>query len=356
MRIAQIAPLWEAVPPKKYGGTELVVYILCEELTKRGHEVTLFATGDSKTSANLEAIIEKPMREADIANPFCYESIAMAKVLEMKDNFDIIHNHMGLHFIPFAEALDLPVVNTLHGAFINQEDIDFSMKYKKSPFVSISNSQRLGSPDLNYLSTVYNGIQIKKYTFQESPDTNNPYIAFLGRLSEEKGIHHAVKLAKATGHKLILAGKIGSADKKYYETEIKQYVDNKQIVYIGELGHDDKVELLKNALMAIHPVTWPEPFGLVMAESMACGTPVLALNKGSIPEVIKHKVTGFVENDIESLIKRVKEAENIDRKACRKHVEDNFSAERMTEGYLAAYRKIISGRVKDIDTSSKLAV
>jgi len=354
MKIAQFAPLWETVPPKKYGGTELVVYILCEELTKMGHEVTLFATADSDTSANLEAIIEKPMREAGISNPFCFESMAMAKVLEKKDEFDIIHNHLGLQFIPFAEALDIPVINTLHGAFIHQEDIDFTMLYNNTPFVSISNSQRIGAPDLNYVSTVYNGIQVEKYDFQEVPDLNNPYIIFLGRLSREKGIHFAIKLAKETGHKLILAGKIGDADLDYYNKEIKHHIDNKQIVYIGEVGHKDKVELLKNAIFTVHPVTWPEPFGLVMAESMACGTPVLALNMGSIPEVVKHKTTGFVENDIDSLIKRVKEVKNIDRKACRKHVENNFSAERMTEGYLAAYKNILNNRIKNFDISSKL--
>ena len=351
MRIAQFAPLWETVPPKKYGGTELVVYVLCEELSRRGHEVTLFASGDSKTSANLEAIIEKPMREAGILNVSCYENMAMAKLIEMKDSFDIVHNHLGPSFIPFSGLLGIPVVNTIHGAFINEEDIDFCMKYKNSPFISISDSQRVGAPDLNYVSTVYNGIQVEKYTYQKEPDSNNPYIAFLGRLSEEKGVHHAIRLAKETGNKLIIAGKIDVNDRAYYEKDIKHLIDGKQIVYIGELGHDDKVELLKNAFMTVHPVTWPEPFGLVMAESMACGTPVLALNQGSIPEVISHKVTGFVEEDIESLIKRVKEVENIDRWACRKHVEDNFSAERMTEGYLSVFRKMISSRIKNLETS-----
>lgn len=351
MRIAQFAPLWETVPPKKYGGTELVVYILCEELTKRGHEVTLFASGDSKTSASLEAIIEIPMREAGIKNVSNYECMAMARILEMKDNFDIIHNHLGPAFIPFSRVLDIPVLNTLHGAFINQEDIDFCMQYSESPFVSISDSQREGAPELNYVSTVYNGIHVDRYTFQEEPEDKNPYIAFLGRLSEEKGVHLAIKLAKETGHKLIIAGKIDKADKPYYERDVKHLIDNKQITYIGELGHDDKVELLKNAFMTVHPVTWPEPFGLVMAESMACGTPVLALNQGSIPEVISHRKTGFVENHIEALIKRVKEVENIDRYACRKHVEDNFSAERMTEGYLTAYRKLISGQIKELEVS-----
>lgn len=358
MKIAQFAPLWETVPPKKYGGTELVVYILCEELIKRGHEVTLFASGDSKTSAKLEPIIEKPMREAGILNLSCYESIiscyenmAMAKILGMKDEFDIIHNHLGPAFIPFAQALDIPVVNTVHGAFIHDDCINFCMKYSSSPFVSISDSQRAGAPSLNYVSTVYNGIQVEKYAFQDKPNMESPYIAFLGRLSEEKGTHLAIKLAKETGNKLIMAGKVDKNDEDYYEREVKHLIDGEQIVYIGELGHDDKVELLKNAFMTVHPVTWPEPFGLVMAESMACGTPVLALNHGSIPEVIADGVTGFVEDDIDALIKRVKEVKNIDRKACRKHVENNFSAERMIDGYLNVYRRIISSRIASVEYS-----
>lgn len=353
MKIAQLAPLWETVPPKKYGGTELVVYILCEELVKRGHDVTLFASGDSKTPAKLEAIIEKPMREANIINISCYENVAMAKVIEMKDEFDIVHNHLGPSFIPFAETHNIPVVNTVHGAFICKDDIDFCMKYCDTPFVSISDSQRAGAPDLDYISTVYNGIQVEKYTFQEKHDVNNPYIAFLGRLSEEKGVHLAIKLAKETGHKLIIAGKIDKNDRAYYESQVEHLIDNKQIVYIGELGHNDKVDLLKNAFMTVHPVTWPEPFGLVLAESMACGTPVLALSQGSIPEVIKNQVTGFIENDIDSLIKRVKEVKNIDRKACRKHVEDNFSAERMVDGYLSVYQEIINRKAKLLEASAR---
>jgi glycosyltransferase involved in cell wall biosynthesis len=351
MRIAQFAPLWETVPPKTYGGTELVVYILCEELAKRGHEVTLFATGDSKSSANLEAIIEKPMREANINNISCWENMAMAKLISRKDDFDIIHNHMGASFIPFVQTIDVPVLHTLHGAFVYQDDIDFYQKYAKSSYISISHSQRAGAPDLNYVSTVYNGIQVEKYSFNEIPNAKEPYIAFLGRLSEEKGTHLAIKLAKETGHKLVIAGKIGKADKEYYEKHVHHLIDGKQIVYIGELGHDDKVNLLKNALFTVHPVEWPEPFGLVMAESMACGTPVLALNQGSIPEVIKDKTTGFVEDNISSLIKRVKDVKTIDRKACRQHVEENFSAERMADGYLNAYKRVISQHIAAIECS-----
>ena len=349
MRIAQLAPLWETVPPKKYGGTELVVYILCEEFAKRGHEVTLYACGKSNTSASLEAIIDGPMRELGIKSPILYELQTISKLLSDRDNFDIIHNHMGYQLLPFINDLDVEVVTTLHGAFVIDEEIDFYNNYKDHNYISISNSQRKGAPDLNYISTVYNGIQVEKYTFAQRPNLDQPYFAFLGRMSIEKGPHLAIKLAKETNFKLIMAGKVDSADEKYFKKVVEPLIDNDQILFIGELGHKDKVELLKNAYATIHPVVWPEPFGLVLAESMACGTPVLALNNGSIPEVIKNNVTGFIENDIHSLIKQVENIKHIDRQACRKHITDNFSAKNMADGYLKAYKNVIA---KKLDTLS----
>lgn len=349
MRIAQLAPLWETVPPRTYGGTELVVHILCEEMTKMGHEVTLFATGDSKTSADLVPIIEAPMRQLGVKNPVYFELQAIASVMERAEDFDIIHNHLGVQFLPFLEMLNIPVVTTLHGAFTQKEDIEFFNKYKAQPFISISDSQRVGASNLNYVSTVYNGIQVERYDFQQEPDKENPYLCFLGRISPEKGAHHAIRLAKETGWKLIMAGKIDAADIDYYENEIKDLIDGHQIIFIGEVAHKAKNELLKNAVATIHAVTWPEPFGLVMAESMACGTPVLALNCGSIPEVIAHGKTGFVENNIEALIERVKEIESIDRKQCRERVEKHFSAQKMAQGYLDAYQKLIKNKFFNVD-------
>lgn len=341
MRIAQLAPLWETVPPKGYGGIELIVYILCEEFTAKGHDVTLFATSDSSTSAKLKPIIKAPMRESNIKIPIYSELKAISKILKHWQDFDIIHNHLGFQFLPFINHVGIPVVTTLHGAFVVEEEKEFCKDYKDMPYISISNSQRKGSPSLNYISTVYNGIQVEKYQFEEKPISDTPYIAFLGRLSEEKGPHLAIKLAKETGWKLIMAGKVDKNDVKHFNKHVKPFIDNEQIVFVGELGHDAKVNLLKGAHATIHPVTWPEPFGLVMIESMACGTPVLALNQGSIPEVINHKITGFVEDDIDSLINRVKEIEKIDRHACRKHVEANFSAKKMSDSYLSAYKKLI---------------
>lgn len=343
MKIALLAPLWETVPPKAYGGTELVVYILCEELIKKGHDVTLYATACSKTPAKLKAMIQSPMRKLGVKFPIHYELKAISELIKDHNNYDVIHNHLGYQILPFVDLMNKPVVTTLHGAFVIKEDIDFYNQYKKHNYISISNSQRKGAPELNYISTVYNGIQVDKYPFNPQINKDEPYLAFLGRFSEEKGPHLAIKIAKATGMKLIMGGKIDPyfANVEFYKKEIEPYIDNDQIQFIGELQHNEKVNLLKNAVATLHPVTWPEPFGLVMAESMACGTPVLALNQGSIPEVIDHGVTGFVENNVEGLIKHIKDIKKIDRNACRKRVETKFSDLKMAEGYIEVFKKAI---------------
>ncbi len=341
MKILQVAPLWEDVPPKTYGGTELVVHILCEELAKRGHEVTLIASKSSETSVNKEAPVNKNLRELNTLMPGFYENISTAKTIEMSADFDIIHNHTGLPLLPYHSLLNAPMVTTLHGAFVLKEEIEAYKYYKNLHYISISDSQRENNPDLNYVSTVYNGIVVDNFQFQETPNLKDPYLTFLGRISPEKGTHHAIRLAKETGWKLIIAAKVDKVDREYYEKEIKPHIDNKQIGYIGEIGHKSKVNLLKNSHALIHAVTWPEPFGLTMAESMACGTPVLALNMGSIPEVIRHGVTGYIEENIDDLIKRVKDIKKINRYECRKHLEDNFSDRKMVENYIKTYNKLI---------------
>lgn len=342
MKIAVLSPLWEPVPPKTYGGIELVVKLLCDGLVKRGHEVTLFASGDSETLAELKSIIPISMREANYEVPQFYEACEVSQILECEQEFDVIHNHLGYLVFPFLNLFETPIVTTLHGAFCRNEEISIYKKVKNHPFVSISNSQRLPIMDLNYIDTVYNGIDVKSYTFEATPDLKDPYLAFLGRVSEEKGTHLAIQLALETNQKLLIAGKIGSHDIEYYETKVKPLIDGKQIQYVGEMNHAQKNVFMKNARAVIHCVTWPEPFGLVMAESMACGTPVLALNDGSIPEVICNKKTGFIENNIEDLIKHVKNIDTIDRYACRKWVEENFTAEQMIDNYLKVYNQVMT--------------
>ncbi len=353
MKILQVAPLWEDVPPKTYGGTELVVHILCEELTKRGHDVTLIASKTSETSVKIEAPISKNLREMNSIMPGFYEDLSAARAIEMSVDFDIIHNHAGLPLLPYHGLIKAPMVTTLHGAFILNEEIEAYKYFKNLSYVSISDSQRDGNPDLNYVSTVYNGIVVGNFEFQAKPNLKDPYLTFLGRISPEKGTHLAIKLAKQTGWKLIIAAKVDKVDRQYYEEEIKPHIDNNQIVYIGEIGHKAKVELLKNAHALVHAVTWPEPFGLTMAESMACGTPVLALSMGSIPEVIKDKETGFIEENIDELIKRVKDINKIDRYTCRSYLEDNFSDKRMVENYVKTYKKLIEVPKISIMTTSQ---
>jgi len=354
MRIAQLAPLWETVPPKAYGGTELIVYNLCEEFIKLGHEVTLFASGDSKTSANLEKIIDGPMRALKVTSPIQYELSSISRLVEKSGEFDIIHNHMGYQFLPFVELTKVPVVTTLHGAFVVDDEVSVYKKYKDQNYISISNSQRKGAPDLNYVDTVYNGIELEKFKFNPLYARKTPYLAFLGRMSEEKGPHLAIKLSKECGIRLIMAGKVDKHDIEHFNKKVKPLIDNEKIIFIGELGHEDKVKLLSSAYATVHPVTWPEPFGLVMIESMACGTPVLALNQGSIPEVIAHGKTGFVENSLDKLVKRVKDIAQIDRMQCRKHVEENFSAKKMANNYLSAYKKFVNKKNTVINMNQEI--
>lgn len=360
MKVALLSPLWEAVPPKTYGGTELVVHQIGEELVKKGHDVTLFACGVSNTSAKLISCIETPMREAGVTCPQYYESKSICQVLERAAEFDIIHNHLGFQLLPFANLINTPIVTTLHGAFINKNEFDFHNEHKEQSFISISDYQRKGAPDLNYVATVYNGININDYPLYETPNLKEPYFAFLGRMSVEKGAHLAIEIAKKSGIKLIMAGKVGETDKEYYEAMVKPSIDGKNIIYIGEVGLEAKRELLGNAIATLHTVTWPEPFGLVMAESNACGTPVLALRDGSIPEVIKHCETGFVEDNIENLYSRVKDIPKIDRKKCREHVCKNFTSEIMTNNYLNTYENILSKKTiahkSPIGTTAKVQI
>jgi glycosyltransferase involved in cell wall biosynthesis len=282
------------------------------------------------------------MREAGVTCPQYYESKSISQVMERADEFDIIHNHLGFQLFPYAKFINKPIVTTLHGAFVCKDDFDFYNEHREQSYISISDYQRKGAPDLNYISTVYNGINVNNYPLYEKPNLKDPYFIFLGRVSIEKGTHLAVELAKKVGIKLIIAGKISDVDMEYHETMVKPHIDGKNVIYVGEVGLKAKCELLGNAIAALHTVTWPEPFGLVLAESNACGTPVLALRDGSIPEVIKHCETGFVEDNIENLYARVKDISKIDRKKCREHVCQNFTSEIMTNNYLKAYEKVLN--------------
>lgn len=264
-------PPWEQVPPSTYGGTELVVSLLTEELVRRGHDVTLFASGDSITSATLEAIhpqalrLDQSVREASI-----YEMLQLSQVYERANEFDVIHSHMGCVALPYTKLVKTPTVHTMHGIFTPDNEKMF-VHARRQPFISISNTQREPRLGLNYVATVYNGVDTSTYRFYAQP-SDPPYLAFLGRLSPEKGTHLAIEIAKRSGWPLKIAGKVDPVDVEYYEQEIKPHIDGEQIQYLGEANHVQKNVLMGNAFATLFPITWREPFGLVMIESMASGT------------------------------------------------------------------------------------
>ncbi len=344
MKIIQISPFEESVPPKKYGGTELVVYNLTQELVRKGHEVHLIASGDSRSDAKLLPVFPKSLRRypstQDMRARDALKYMGIGKVLELLKNTgaDIIHNHIGWRLLPFAAFFGAPCVTTLHGPL----DPDYQKlvygAYASSNYVSISNSQRVPLKKLNYAGTVYNGIDIKKFKYS---DKGGDYFAFLGRMSPEKGPVQAIKLAKKAGIKLVMAAKVDAVDNSYFTKEVKPLIDGKQISFIGEVGHNDKVKLLRNARALLAPIQWREPFGLFFIEAMACGTPVITNKLGSAPEIIKNGETGFVADNEAQLLSAVRGISNISRADCRKRVERFFTSEKMTEGYEEIYRKLI---------------
>jgi glycosyltransferase involved in cell wall biosynthesis len=343
MRIAQIAPLWERVPPTTYGGTELVVGLLTEELVRRGHEVTLFASGDSITKATLEAVHPKALRlDKSVKEAAIYEMLQLGRVYERAKDFDVIHSHMGCAALPYTSLVKTPTVHTLHGIFTPDNEKLF-IHARQQPFISISNDQREPRLGLNYVETVYNGVDTSSYRFYPKP-SDSPYLVFLGRLSPEKGTHLAIEIAKRSGWTLKIAGKIDPVDVEYYETEIKPHIDGEQIQYLGEANHVEKNILLGNAVATLFPITWREPFGLVMIESMVSGTPVIAMKLGSTSEVIAHGKTGFLCHSVEECLEALQRVPEFDRMACRQHVEANFSVTRMTDGYEAVYRQVVAER------------
>lgn len=355
MRIAQVSPLWERVPPPGYGGIELIVGYLCDGLTQRGHDVTLFASGDSQTLAKLEAVVPQALRlDSEIEEPGLYDLIQMQRVADLASSFDLIHFHNGYNALPLAETVKTPVAHTLHGRFHTDNSRLFST-YAHQPYISISDNQRQSGPDLNYLATVYNGIDPKNYPFQET-HAPEPYLAFLGRMSPEKGPHQAIAVAKAAGWTLKMAGKVDATDVDFFEEQVKPLIDGEQIIYLGETSHEEKIQLLGNAALTLFPITWPEPFGLVMIESMCTGTPVLGMNMGAVPEVIKDGISGYVCQTLEEMIEIIPEAISIDRSTCYQYALKHFSVETMIDEYINAYEKLLSGVTSlKFSTPSKLA-
>ncbi len=340
MRIAQIGPLAERIPPKKYGGTERVVHALTESLVARGHEVTLFASGDSLTSAHLVSVYPQSLREAnlkDIYGANVWSLLNIGTAFERQAEFDIIHDHLGYLTLPTANIAHTPVVSTMHGAFTREMNTIYN-RFRRPYVVSISDAQRVTAPHLNYIGTVYNGLPMADYPFSAEHDG---YLLFVGRISMEKGVHLAVEVARDMGLPLIIAAKLDPMNKPYFKEYIEPWLSDK-IRWIGEVDEEERNKLYSRAMAFLHPITWREPFGLTLIEAMACGCPVIAIGKGSIPEIVKHGKTGFVVEDVEEMEDAVGELDTIDRRACRRHALTNFSAERMTDRYIAVYEEILS--------------
>ncbi|MDB5195264.1 MAG: hypothetical protein JWO84_448 [Parcubacteria group bacterium] len=339
MRIAQIAPIIERVPPTKYGGTERVVHALTEELVQRGHEVTLFATGDSLTSATLSSIYPTALRESkmkDLYGSNVWSLFNLGKAYERAEEFDIIHDHNGYLGLPAANISKTPVVMTCHGPF-TPENRHIYRELRHPHLVTISDSQAT-VPGLNYAGTVYNGLDLEPYPFSEDQDG---YLLFVGRISREKGLHIAIEVALNVNMPLIIAAKLDETDRNYFTQYVEPYLSEK-IRWIGEVDEVERNQLMSRAFCLVHAATWREPFGLTLIEAMACGAPVLGTNMGSIPELVEHGKTGFVVNSVEEMIDAVFQVEKLDRRDCRAHVLGRFSAAHMTDGYEEVYRKAIA--------------
>lgn len=345
MRIAQVAPLWEQVPPLGYGGTELVVSLLTEELVRRGHQVTLFAAGDSETMARLEPGCAKALRTLGVLPPVYarYEQRQLGKVFDRAREFDLIHSHMDAAALPYAEVSQTPVVHTLHNPFTASTEPIFS-QYRRQSLVTVSHSQQRPELGFNYGAAVYNAIALTQFEFYPQPQVP-PYLAFLGRMAEAKGPHLAIAIAQRSGWPLKMAGKVDFENQDFFERAVAPHIDGEHIEYLGEVSHRQKQALMGQATATLFPISWPEPFGLVMAESMAGGTPVIAMAMGSTPEVVADGKTGFLCHSIEDCIEAVAQVHRLSRPACREHVAINFSVERMVDNYEVLYRQLINNRV-----------
>lgn len=358
MKIAQIAPLCERVPPAAYGGSELIVSLLTDELVLRGHQVTLFASGDSQTLAHLEPCCPMALRgKASPVEQSVYQTLQLNKIFAHANEFDLIHSHVDQAVFPYVNLVETPVVHTTHGIIPPYAEPLWLDAHQQN-FVSISNSQRCKKFNLNYVATIYNGIDVSTFPFHSQPD-NPPYLAFLGRMSPEKGVHLAIEIALSLGWHLKIAGKVDPVDVDFFESQIKPLIDGRQIEFLGEVNHQQKCPLLGGAVATLFPITWQEPFGLVMAESMAVGTPVIAIAMGSTKEVIEDGKTGFLCNSIEECIDSVSRLGEIDRQVCRDHVVANFSVERMVDDYEAVYDKLLTKkfeRTMNNNGSIKLAI
>ena len=340
IRVALLSPISWRTPPRHYGPWESVVSLLAEELVRMGVDITLFATGDSETSGTLAAVCPRPYSEDASVNPKVAECLHISEVFERAAEFDLIHNHFDFLPLTYSGLVDTPVVTTIHG-FSSPSIIPVYKKYNhRGHYVAISEADK--SPELDYVATIHHGIDITQFPFSAAA---GEYLLFFGRIHPDKGVFEAIQVAQRVGIKLIIAGII--QDEDYYHSRVEPYLDGATVEYVGSVGPAQRADVLSRALALLHLISFDEPFGLSLVESLACGTPVIAFGRGSIPEIVKHGETGYIVADVDHAVEAVAEIRTLDRSACRKDAEQRFSNSRMASEYLRVYHKILELEAED---------
>ncbi|HEY1958440.1 MAG TPA: glycosyltransferase family 4 protein [Polyangiaceae bacterium] len=340
LRIAQVAPLWESVPPKLYGGTERVVAYLTEALVAQGHDVTLFASGDSVTSAKLVATTPRALRLGGCADGIALHLAMLEEVYRRRSEFDVVHFHVDYLHFPITQREHITHVTTLHNRLDVADLMPLFHDFEGMPLVSISDSQRAPLPHATWVRTVHHGLPIDIHR----PGRGGDYLAFLGRICPEKGIVAAIEIAKRSHMPLRIAAKIGEQDRAYHEREVMPLLADPLVEFVGEIGERGKQEFLAGARALVFPIDWPEPFGMVMIEALACGTPIIAFPRGSVPEIVEHGVTGFLCDDVDEAVRAVARVPELSREVCRAAFERRFTADRMARDYVEVYRRLIDAR------------
>jgi glycosyltransferase involved in cell wall biosynthesis len=339
MKIAQVSPLYESVPPQKYGGTERVVSYLTEALVSMGHEVTLYATGDSITKAKLVSVCPSALRlDNACRDPYVHHIRMLEYVQRDMGQFDIVHFHIDYLHFPLSRRQPVPSLSTLHGRLDIPDLAPLYCEFHDIPVVSISNAQRLPLPWINWQATIYHGLPVDLYEFHERPRN---YLAFLGRISPEKRVDRAIEISRRAGIELKIAAKVDSVDREYFREEISPLLKHPLVEFIGEISESDKGDFLGNAQALLFPIDWPEPFGLAMIEALACGTPVIAYRGGSVPEIVEQAVTGFVVNDTDEAVDALKRIDAVSRRRCREEFERRFTSARMASDYVKVYENLV---------------
>lgn len=339
LRIAIVSPLFESVPPALYGGTERVVSYLTEELVRQGHAVTLFASGDSRTQARLRAGSPHGLRlDPDCRDPIAHHMVMLDEVAAAAADFDVIHFSTDYLHFPLLRNLPCAALTTLHGRLDSPDLAPLYRHFREVALVSISDAQRAPLPWANWLTTIHHGVPAELYRLQPRPGS---YLAFMGRMSAEKGPEHAIEIARRAGVPLRMAAKVDAADRAHFDACVRPLLTGPDVEYVGEIGEAEKQAFLGDAMALLFPIVWPEPFGLAMIEAMACGTPVIAWRRGAVPEVVDEGVTGYIADGIDDAVAAVAKSCDHDRARCRRTFERRFTAARMARDYTAAYRRVL---------------